>query len=205
MYMNSPSGGIGPSPNFTMPEGIDPRLAQMYQNAGLQPGDKGQGFADWQYWQNDALKNAGGDWGYIQNRLGSDLMGNGPDQPTGTPGQGRWSTSGQQQPQQMYGGNTGMFGGGMYGGGMGSMYGGGGGMFGNTGMFGMGASGGGVPRQQAMRWQSGMRPGFSPYNRMRGGIGPSWGNRMQTAQPPAAQPAAQPIPQTPDTTTPTNG
>jgi hypothetical protein len=76
----------------------------MYQQAGLQPGDRGSGFADWQYWQNDALNNAGGDWNYIQNRLGNDLAGTGIDQSTGTPGQGAWSNSGRQdfrpQPQQ---------------------------------------------------------------------------------------------------------
>lgn len=81
--------------NLNMPQGIDPRLAQLYQKYGLQPGDRGTGFADWQYWQNDALKNASGDWNYIINRLDADLAGNGQDQPTGTPGSGSWSSSGR--------------------------------------------------------------------------------------------------------------
>jgi hypothetical protein len=68
--------GQGPQ----MPQGIDPHLAQLYQQYGVTPGGSGSGFTDWNYWQNDALRNAGGDWNYITQRLGSDLAGTGPDQ-----------------------------------------------------------------------------------------------------------------------------
>ncbi len=93
-------GGPGPSPMNIDPRftGMDPRLMEVYQRAGFTPSnDRGSGFADWQYWQNDAVRNAGGDWNYVLGRLGSDLAGTGTDQPTGTPGQGIWNNSGRNQ------------------------------------------------------------------------------------------------------------
>src|SRR6185312_1767750 len=82
-----PTGGAGAptssAPGATlpagMPPGIDPRLAALYQQYGVTPGGPGSGPDDWQYWQNTALPNAGGDWGYISGRLGADLAGTGPD------------------------------------------------------------------------------------------------------------------------------
>jgi len=62
--------------------GIDPRLAQLYQQHGItKPGAAGSGFTDAGYWNNTLGGGAGGDWNYLSNRLGSDLSGNGPDQP----------------------------------------------------------------------------------------------------------------------------
>jgi hypothetical protein len=75
-----------------MPDGIDPRLAALYQKAGMTPGGEGSGFADWKYWQDKASQS--GNWDYFLSRLGADLAGTGTDQPTGTPGQGAWSGSG---------------------------------------------------------------------------------------------------------------
>lgn len=86
----NPSGSSSP---LSMPQGIDPRLAQLYQQSGLQPADRGSGFADWQYWQDKANSNG---WDYILGRLGSDLSGTGSDQATGTPSQGIWDNSGSQ-------------------------------------------------------------------------------------------------------------
>lgn len=84
------SGGPTP-PTATgpqMPQGIDPALAAIYQNAGVTPAGRGTGFADWQYWQ---------DVGPSQyNRLTNDIAGTGTDQPTGTPwGTGAWQNSGR--------------------------------------------------------------------------------------------------------------
>lgn len=89
-----PTGGAPPSAtsSIQMPAGIDPRLAALYQQNGMTPGGSGSGFADWQYWQDKA--NSSGDWNYFTDRLGKDLQGTGTDQPTGTPGQGAWSSSG---------------------------------------------------------------------------------------------------------------
>lgn len=89
--------GTSVAPQMSMPAGIDPRLASLYQKSGLNPGDRGSGFADWQYWQNDAVRNANGDWNYVLGRLGNNLAGTGTDQPTGTPGQGIWNNSGRNQ------------------------------------------------------------------------------------------------------------
>jgi hypothetical protein len=71
-----------------MSAGMDPALAAIYQKGGLTPGGAGTGFADWQYWQDKPSQ-----W----NRLASDIAGTGTDQPTGTPGQGAWSSSGRGQ------------------------------------------------------------------------------------------------------------
>jgi hypothetical protein len=71
---------------------MDPALWNIYQNSGLTPGGQGQGFADWQYWQNVGPSQYG--------RLAADIAGTGRDQPTGTPGSGAWSTSGQGAPGQ---------------------------------------------------------------------------------------------------------
>lgn len=75
--------------------GIDPRLAKLYQSYGINtPGAAGSGFTDAKYWNDTLNGSAGGDWNYIQNRLGSDLAGNGPD----TPGPGDvGNRSGQNQ------------------------------------------------------------------------------------------------------------
>lgn len=72
-----------PPAGSTMPTGIDPRLSQLYQEYGVTPGGRGSGLEDWQYWQNDALNNAHGDWNYILGRLKSDLSGSGPDAKSG--------------------------------------------------------------------------------------------------------------------------
>ncbi len=96
-------------PQINMPQGIDPRLAQLYQQSGLTPADRGTGFADWQYWQDQA--NANG-WDWMMNRLGADLAGTGTDQATGTPQQGIWNRSGSNNMGSMgpspnfYGGAT---------------------------------------------------------------------------------------------------
>jgi hypothetical protein len=79
------SGGSN-TPTPQMPAGMDPALAQIYQQSGMNPGDRGQGFADWQYWQGVGPSQYG--------RLASDIAGHGPDQPTGTPGSGAWQSSG---------------------------------------------------------------------------------------------------------------
>jgi hypothetical protein len=93
------------SSSITMPAGIDPRLADLYNTAGLTPGGQGTGFADWQYWQ-DKMTQPGNDPNYFINRLQADLAGTGTDQPTGTPGEGAWSKSGQNQPQGPIGGGA---------------------------------------------------------------------------------------------------
>lgn len=81
-----PSGGASTAGGAQPPAGMDPSLWAIYQKGGLTPGDRGSGFADWQYWQ---------DVGPSQyNRLASDIAGTGSDQPTGTPGSGSWSRSG---------------------------------------------------------------------------------------------------------------
>lgn len=84
----SPTKPAGPAaaPMGAMPAGIDPALAAIYQKAGVNPADRGSGFADWQYWQGVGPSQ--------YDRLARNLAGNGPDQPTGTPGTGAWSTSG---------------------------------------------------------------------------------------------------------------
>lgn len=66
-------------------------LSQMMTKAGLTPGTRGQGFADVPYWSD--LANSAG-FGYVQNRLGADLAGTGPDKSTGTPQSGVWDQSG---------------------------------------------------------------------------------------------------------------
>jgi hypothetical protein len=78
--------GGGQQAGGQMPAGIDPHLAQLYQQYGITPGGSGSGLGDWQYWQGQALNNANGDWSYITGRLGSDLAGQGPD--TGGKGAG---------------------------------------------------------------------------------------------------------------------
>ncbi|HXJ73292.1 MAG TPA: hypothetical protein VNM37_10575, partial [Candidatus Dormibacteraeota bacterium] len=82
-WLTQQAGGQGGG--IQMPAGIDPHLAQLYQQAGVTPGGPGSGFTDWQYWQGQALQNAGGDWNYITGRLGADLSGKGPDAPAGSP------------------------------------------------------------------------------------------------------------------------
>jgi len=73
-----------------MPSGIDPQLAAIYQKSGVNPADRGSGFADWQYWQDKGPSQYA--------RLTQDLAGTGNDQPTGTPGQGVWQQSGRNAP-----------------------------------------------------------------------------------------------------------
>jgi hypothetical protein len=71
----------------TMPPGMDPALAAIYQGSGLDPSStRGTGFADWQYWQDVGPSQYA--------RLAADIAGKGSDAPTGTPGQGAWGTSG---------------------------------------------------------------------------------------------------------------
>lgn len=62
-----------------MPEGIDPRLAAIYTQFGKTPTERGTGLTDWQYWQKDAVTNAGGDWDYVLGRLKEDFEGTGRD------------------------------------------------------------------------------------------------------------------------------
>lgn len=90
-YAPDPSAATSQVSPSSMPSGMDPRLAQLYQQYGLAPADRGTGFADWQYWQD--LGNRAG-WDYTLGRLGADLAGTGSDRSTGTPGQGSWSSSG---------------------------------------------------------------------------------------------------------------
>ena len=67
------------APNQQAWQGIDPRLANLYQAHGIMtPGARGSGFSDAAYW-NDKVGSAG--WDYISNRLGADLGGTGTDQP----------------------------------------------------------------------------------------------------------------------------
>lgn len=76
------------APSFAMPDGIDPALAAIYQQAGQNPAGRGTGFADWQYWQGVGPSQ--------YSRLAADIAGRGPDQTTGTPwGAGAWQSSGQ--------------------------------------------------------------------------------------------------------------
>lgn len=86
------NGGVGIDNNGSvsgaMPSGIDPALAAIYQKAGVTPGDRGTGFADWQYWQGVGPSQ--------YSRLASDIAGTGPDQTTGTPwAAGAWQNSGR--------------------------------------------------------------------------------------------------------------
>lgn len=98
MLAATPNQSAVPNPNQTggagangMPQGIDPRLAALYQKSGMTPGGRGTGFSDWQYWQD---KMNSGDADYFLNRLSADLAGTGTDQPTGTLGHGAWDNSG---------------------------------------------------------------------------------------------------------------
>jgi len=91
--LGTPATPTSPMPdvpvgNPSMPNGIDPHLSSLYQKYGVTPGDRGSGFTDWQYWQNEALNNAHGDWNYVTDRLGADLAGNGPDAGAGGGGGG---------------------------------------------------------------------------------------------------------------------
>src|SRR5260221_9827644 len=72
-----------------MPTGIDPRISALYQKYGVTPGARGSGPADWQYWQNEALSNAKGDWGYVLGELEKDIQGK-----RGGPGAGVYSGQG---------------------------------------------------------------------------------------------------------------
>jgi hypothetical protein len=69
---STPSAAAG-----QMPAGIDPRFAAVYQQAGVTPGARGSGPSDWQYYQQDAVRNAGGDVNYVLGRLAQDLKGGG--------------------------------------------------------------------------------------------------------------------------------
>lgn len=80
--------------------GIDPRLAQLYQQHGITtPGARGSGFQDAAYW-NDLI-NKTGDWGYVSGRLGSDLSGSGPDAPTGSSYGGNGGSLSNLAPQDL--------------------------------------------------------------------------------------------------------
>lgn len=85
-----PPAGTAPAATSTAPAGMDPALWNVYKGSGLTPGGAGSGFADWQYWQNVGPSQ--------YDRLKADIAGTGRDQPTGTPGSGVWSTSGQGAP-----------------------------------------------------------------------------------------------------------
>lgn len=68
-------------------------LAMIEQLYGSQPwgtagGGAGSGFADKDYWLAHPSE-------ILNGRLGADLAGSGPDQPTGTPGSGVWGSSGK--------------------------------------------------------------------------------------------------------------
>lgn len=81
----------------TMPTGIDPRFAALYQKYGVTPGSRGSGAADWQYWQQDAVSNAGGDVNYVLGRLEQQLQGGAmgttpaPTAPTNPGAIGNWN------------------------------------------------------------------------------------------------------------------
>src|SRR5258705_2916056 len=47
----------------------------LYQKYGVSPGERGSGPTDWQYYQNEALNNAGGDMNYVLGSLEGDLSG----------------------------------------------------------------------------------------------------------------------------------
>lgn len=90
--LNTVTGGTpSNTPSGSMPAGMPDWEAAIYQKGGLTPGDRGSGFADWQYWR-DKAGEAG--QGYIADRLSKDIAGTGTDRPTGTPGTGAWSSSG---------------------------------------------------------------------------------------------------------------
>jgi len=73
---------------MTKPDGIDPNLWKIYQDAGQDPAGRGTGFADWQYWQGVGPSQ--------YDRLAKDIAGTGTDQTTGTPwGAGAWQNSGR--------------------------------------------------------------------------------------------------------------
>jgi hypothetical protein len=97
-----PTGGASTTPTTPtpgMPPGIDPRLAALYSQYGVTPGGAGSGLTDWSYWQNDAVSNAGGDWNYVLDRLGSDFAGTGPDKSGGaSSGEGGGGTMGPFTP-----------------------------------------------------------------------------------------------------------
>ena len=76
-----------PAAASAMPAGMDPALAAIYQNGGMTPGDRGTGFADWQYWQGVGPSQYA--------RLAADIAGTGTDQTTGTPGSGAFQSSGR--------------------------------------------------------------------------------------------------------------
>ncbi|SRR5712692_1718510 len=72
------AGGMNQPQNQQAWQGIDPRLANLYQQHGIMtPGAAGSGFGDASYWNS----KIGNDWDYINNRLGADLSGTGTDQP----------------------------------------------------------------------------------------------------------------------------
>ena len=89
-----------------MPQGIDPRLAQLYQQYGVTPGPRQSGFSDWQYWQD---KMNSGDANYYLGRLGADLGGWGQDTRTGQSQQmSGFNPSSMSQFWQMLMGGNGM-------------------------------------------------------------------------------------------------
>lgn len=112
----APGAGLeraaGPMMNATMPAsggdpvaamlaqnpGMDPRIAQIYTQQGITPGGRGSGASDWQYWQSDALRNAGGDLGYISGRIQQAANGGG-----GSGGGGGGGGGGDQSPGQYFG------------------------------------------------------------------------------------------------------
>lgn len=91
-----PTQAGGGASGAQMPPGMDPRIWALFQKNNKTPTGPGTGITDWQYWQNDAVRNASGDWNYVLDRLGKDLAGNGPDQGGG--GSGGGSGSGAWSP-----------------------------------------------------------------------------------------------------------
>jgi hypothetical protein len=72
--------------------GMQSWVAQTYVQNGIQPGPRGSGASDWQYWQ-DQMGAASGDTGYLSGRIVQALTGGG--------GGGGGDASQQQAPPQM--------------------------------------------------------------------------------------------------------
>lgn len=72
-------------------QSLDPSVRNAFQQAGLTPSTtRGTGFADVPYWTGVGPSQT--------NRWVADILGQGTDQPTGTPGSGVWQNSGQNAP-----------------------------------------------------------------------------------------------------------
>jgi hypothetical protein len=84
--------GTGGTTPTNWPPDLDPRIAALYTRYGVQPGGRGSGATDYQYWQTDGLRNASGDWGYVLWRIEDELQGK--TRPPETGGTGLGTTGG---------------------------------------------------------------------------------------------------------------